>query len=78
MVRTLLHLIEDVTDNSTTPRQSPSIVNYIYRNKNEVTFDEALTAVKEYANQFNGGVIPKNLKCIQRIGVDRISQTLIQ
>jgi hypothetical protein len=78
MVRTLVHLIEDVTDNSTTPRQNPSILNFIYRNKNELTFNDALKSVKDYANEFNGGLIPKNLKCIQKIGVDRISQTLIQ
>lgn len=61
MVRNLLQLIEDVTDNNTTPRENPSILNYVYRNKNDVTFDEAFSAIKSYANTYNGGLIPKNL-----------------
>lgn len=72
MVRNLLNIIEEHTDNHTTPRDNPSVLNYIYRNKNEVTFDQALSSLKEYANQYNGGVIPKNLECIQKVGIDKI------
>ncbi len=78
MVRNLLQLIEDVTDNTTTPRQNPSILNYVYRSINDVTFEQALTSIKEYANEFNGGLIPKSLECIQRVGVDTISRTLVE
>jgi hypothetical protein len=76
MVRNLLQIIEEHTDNQTTSQDNPSILNYIYRNKNEVTFDQALSSLKEYANQYNGGVIPKNLECIQKVGLDRILRTV--
>lgn len=69
MVRNLLQIIEDRTDNNSTPHENPSILNYIYRNKTDVSFDQALSSIKEYANQYNGGVIPKNLECIQKVGV---------
>lgn len=77
MVRNLLQLIEDVTDLNTTPRENPSILNYVYRNRNDVSFDMALNSIKEYANQYNGGLIPRNLECLLRNGIERISQTLI-
>lgn len=77
MVRNLLQLIEDVTDTNTTPRENPSILNYVYRNRNDVSFDLALNSIKEYANQYNGGMISRNLDCLLRNGIERISQTLI-
>jgi hypothetical protein len=64
-----LQIIEDNTDHNTTPRQNPSIINHIYQNKSVATFDDALTSVREYANQFNNGVIPKSLECIQKVGI---------
>lgn len=77
MVRSLLQVIEDVTDLSTTPRDNPSIMNYIYRNSNDVTFDQALSAIKEIANIYNGGVIPKNLECLHKVGIENISKSII-
>lgn len=77
MVRSLLQVIEDVTDLSTTPRDNPSIMNYIYRNSNDVTFDQALSAIKEFANIYNGGVIPKNLECLHKVGIENISKSII-
>lgn len=76
MVRSLLQMIEDVTDLSTTPRDNPSIMNYIYRNSNDVTFDQALNAIKEFANIYNGGLIPKNLECLHKVGIDTISRSI--
>jgi len=76
MVRSLLQIIEDVTDLSTTPRDNPSIMNYIYRNGNDVTFDQALSAIKEFTNIYKDGVIPKNLECLQRVGIENISRSI--
>ena len=88
MVRNILQLIEDNTDRNTTPRESPSILNFIYQlnssnnvtgsrvGKNEVDFDQAIRAVEEYANKYNNGIIPNNLECIQRVGIDHISKSL--
>lgn len=61
---------------STTPRDNPSIMNYIYRNNNDINYDQALSAIKEFANMYNGGIIPKNLECLHKVGIDNISRTI--
>ena len=35
-----------------------------------------MTSIRDYANQYNGGLIPKNLQCIQSVGIDNISKSL--
>lgn len=77
MVRNLLQIIEDVTDINTTPRDNPSIMNYIYRTSNDINFDQALNSIKDFANLYNSGVIPKNLECLHRVGIEKVSRSII-
>lgn len=51
-------------------------MNYIYRNNNDINYDQALSAIKEFANMYNGGIIPKNLECLHKVGIDNISRTI--
>ena len=60
MVRNILIMIQNNTDQDTMPREEPSIFNYVYRNKNEddVDFTLAQTRLKEYTEKYNQGEVP--------------------
>lgn len=78
MVNNILQLITDNTDSQTIPECIPSIIKFmIGENKMSLTFDEALIALREYANRFNNGQIPKYMECIRQVGVKNILDSLV-
>ena len=79
MVHAIVLLIEDNMDIEMTPKEIPSLKQFIYHQKETslaVTFDEALIRVREYANKYNDGEIPKHMECIRQVGVGKILQSL--
>lgn len=78
MVNNILQLITDNTDSQTILESIPSIINFISgENKMSLTFDEALISLREYANRFNNGQIPKYMECIRQVGVKNILDSLV-
>lgn len=79
MVHAIVLLIEDNIDIEMTPKKIPSLKQFVYHQKEKslaVTFDEALIRVREYANKYNDGGIPKHMECIRQVGVGKILQSL--
>jgi len=78
MVNNILQLITDNTDSQTIPECIPSIIKFMSgENKMSLTFDEALICLREYANRFNNGQIPKYMECIRQVGVKNILNSLV-
>lgn len=50
MVRNLLQIIEERLDEQTIPQGNLSILNYIYKDRTDVNFDQALSGLRAYAN----------------------------
>lgn len=72
-----MQLITDNTDSQTIPESISSIIKFICgENKINLTFDEALISLREYANKYNNGQIPKYMECIRQVGAKNILNSL--
>ena len=76
MVHSIIQLIEDKSDHETLPINTPTINVYIYTTAQMLNFDHALIGLREYANKFNDGHIPKHMDCIKQVGVKKILKTI--
>lgn len=75
----IVQLVEDNADQETTPKEIPSLIKFIFepmKNNGIVGFDEALIRVRDYANRYNDGQIPKYMECIRQVGVGKILNSL--
>jgi hypothetical protein len=46
----------------------PTVRNYLYRNSDMLTFEQALRELNEYALTYNSAKVPQYLECIDRAG----------
>lgn len=66
MVKNILDVVEDNCDLGSLEGR-PSPIQYIYqraRTPSEVKFGEAINLLRNYVNEFFGGVIPSKISCV--------------
>lgn len=66
MVRTIVEIIDKNIDRSQV--SIPSVKDYIYRNNDKVTFEQAISELNHFTQQYNGGNTPSRLECIDKVG----------